>query len=222
MNYLIIYYNTPELTTALCSSLLKQDDTAKIYLFDNSDKLPFRQAELFNVEYIDNTKNQLIDFDKELSEIPNLLRETQPINSNHGSYKHARSVEWFMSNFNIDDFILLDSDILIKENPSIIKDASKLAVGHINLRFEPFMLYINLKKCKENNIHFLDKHRMVYVSSLDAKYDTGGSFYEDIYLNNLPYTNMDLSSKYIHFGEGSWKGKEFRPWLLSNKILWSI
>ena len=219
MNYLIVHYNTPELTYALCSSLLKKDKHASIIIFDNSDKKVFDKT-LFNVTYLDNTQKQLIDFDSELKNIPNLLHEVKAINSNHGSYKHARSVQWVLDNMCLDEFILLDSDILFFDSPLDMIDTTCAAVGRINNRFEPFLLYINAKMCKENGIKFLDKNKMVYVSTYDGKYDTGGSFLEEIIHKKLPYKNFNIFTKIVHFGEGSWLGKDFKTWLMKYKEMW--
>ena len=71
INFVIVHYNTPELTTCLCCSILKQHNDAKIFIFDNSDKRPFMNSELFDATYFDNTKGQIIDFDAKLKEYPN-------------------------------------------------------------------------------------------------------------------------------------------------------
>ena len=38
IKFCIVHYNTPDLTSALISSIRKQVKNAKIYIFDNSDK----------------------------------------------------------------------------------------------------------------------------------------------------------------------------------------
>ena len=63
INILIVHYNTPKLTECLIKSINKQTPDSKIFIFDNSDKLPFTYRQ-DNIEYIDNTKSQIIDFDE--------------------------------------------------------------------------------------------------------------------------------------------------------------
>ena len=221
ITFVIVHYNTPILTTCLCSSIAKFHKDYKIVLFDNSDKFPFENRELFNVTYIDNTKNQLIDFDEELSEVPNLLKETSIINSNHGSFKHTRSIQWVFDNMKLENFILLDSDILLKENCEDIIDENVCASGKLGIdRLEPFLLYINLKKCKKESVNFFDVKRMIYVSSLEPKTDTGGVFLENIKTKNLPFNIIDTNKKMIHLASASWNKVNYKKWLFDNQNLW--
>ena len=68
-NIVIIHYNTPHLTECLVRSINLFVKDAVIYIFDNSDKLPFT-ATFDNVTVIDNTKGQLINFDEWLKNYP--------------------------------------------------------------------------------------------------------------------------------------------------------
>ena len=121
-NILIIHYNTPQLTECLVKSINKFEKDTTIYIFDNSDKLPFT-AKFDNVKLLDNTKGQYIDFDKWLEKYPNKVRSHGKVN-NWGSAKHCYSVEKCMELIG-DNFILLDSDVLLKRKISnLIKDDS--------------------------------------------------------------------------------------------------
>jgi hypothetical protein len=61
----IVSYNTPELIAAAIMSLRKHGGQDwRVVVFDNSDERPFT-CKMKNVEVVDNTKGQIIDFDKE-------------------------------------------------------------------------------------------------------------------------------------------------------------
>ena len=69
----IIHFNTPELTEACILSIRKHGGRDyQVVVFDHSDERPFR-IQMPGVEVIDNTKGQLIDFDKLLSAFPQRL-----------------------------------------------------------------------------------------------------------------------------------------------------
>lgn len=56
ITFVIVHYNTPELTTCLCKSISKTHDSYNIVLFDNSDRFKFENVDMFDITYIDNTK----------------------------------------------------------------------------------------------------------------------------------------------------------------------
>ena len=63
----IVHFNTPELTEACIMSVRKHGGMDyHITVFDNSDQRPFT-ANMEGVTVIDNTKGQVIDFNKELA-----------------------------------------------------------------------------------------------------------------------------------------------------------
>ena len=68
MQIVTIHYNTPALVDVLIRSIRKFTD-CKVWVFDNSDEEPFTK-QMENVEVIDNTKGQIIDFDEFLSHYP--------------------------------------------------------------------------------------------------------------------------------------------------------
>ena len=202
-----------------------------IYIFDNSDKNPFT-AKFDNVKILDNTKGQIINFDEWLKKYPN--REKSPGRVNKwGSAKHCYSVEKGMELIN-DNFILLDSDVLLKRDISnlIINDA--VYTGEVITqpastvkRVLPFICFINTNLCKEKGIHYFDANYMhgLYVKPGSDRYDTGGGFY----MNSEKYKHVDIkcSDYLIHYGHGSWKKigvtQKYNPaeWLEANKKYWS-
>ena len=230
-NILIIHYNTPQLTECLVKSINKFEKDTTIYIFDNSDKLPFT-TKFDNVKLLDNTKGQYIDFDKWLEKYPNKGRSHGKVN-NWGSAKHCYSVEKCMELIG-DNFILLDSDVLLKRKISnLIKDDS-VYVGEIITqplssikRVLPFICFINVKLCKEKGIHYFDDNYMHGLSKSPGsdRYDTGAGFY----LNSSKYKHLSIVCEeyVVHYGHGSWGGegikKKLTPleWLNVNKKYWS-
>ena len=93
----IVHYNTPELTEAAILSLRKNGHIdCEVTIFDNSDRRPFTKP-LRDVRVLDNTKGQLIDFDKELEKYPDKNPEQAVAHGCvFGSAKHMMSVQWLM------------------------------------------------------------------------------------------------------------------------------
>lgn len=239
INFVIVHYNTPELTTCLCCSILKQHNDAKIFIFDNSDKRSFMNSELFGATYFDNTKGQIIDFDAKLKEYPNRHQKGNHGGNDFGSAKHTMSIDWLCTNLP-ENFILLDSDVLLKRPIDFINDdyvcISELIPSYNIIRIAPFISYINVKKMKECNIKFFDGKRMMGLYPDKIAYDTGASFYEDIKKLNL-HSKIDADKYIVHYGNGSWRSNKFAPigldvknrryefipfqaWLLKYKSLW--
>jgi hypothetical protein len=118
----IVHFNTPEITEAAIWSLRKHGgEDYEVFVFDNSDERPFLAAKQRGtmhgkVTVFDNTKGQIIDFEKELAKYPD--RDDRigcAKGCSYGSDKHMMSVQklWELLP---DGFVLMDSDVLIKEN----------------------------------------------------------------------------------------------------------
>ena len=109
----IVHFNTPELTEACIHSIRRHGgQDYRIVVFDNSDKRPFPKMK--GVEVFDNTKGQIFNFDQELAKYPNKDMAVGGVN-NWGSDKHMMSVQalWDLLP---EGFMLIDSDVLIKES----------------------------------------------------------------------------------------------------------
>ena len=128
-NILIIHYNTPYLTECLVRSINLFVEGATIYIFDNSNEKPFT-AKFDNVTVFDNTKGQIIDFNKWLEKYPNKNKSGGRLNK-WGSAKHCYSVEKCMELID-DGFILLDSDVLLKRDISNLIDDKVIFTGDIS------------------------------------------------------------------------------------------
>lgn len=230
-NILIIHYNTPYLTECLVRSVNRFVQDATIYIFDNSDKEPFT-AQFDNVTIIDNTKGQVIDFDKWLEKYANKNNSHGKTNQ-WGSAKHCYSVEKAMDIIG-ENFILLDSDVLIKKDISDLYDDNIIYAGEVITqpsstikRVLPFICFINVKMCKDKKVHYFNDNYMhgLYKTSLSDRYDTGAGFY--LNSSKLPSKNIKCSDYIVHYGHASWNKPGYKhgfnqnEWLSVNKKYWS-
>ena len=186
MEILTVHYNTPELMDAMIRSVRKFTDCT-IHVFDNSDIAPFRNT-YENVDVIDNTQGQIIDFDRWLEQYP----ERRPRLSNYGSPKHCKTVNTCFDLFP-NGFILMDSDVLVKKDITGLWDERYAWVGEPFLdtpkgvpvmRLLPFLCYINVPMCKEKGIKYFNWQWMWHLTATSPNkwYDTGAWFYRDCVL----------------------------------------
>ena len=229
-NVLIINYNTPYMTECLVRSINLFMDGAAIYVFDNSDKYPFSST-TENVTVFDNTKGQIIDFDKWLENYPDRGKSHGRVNA-WGSAKHCYSIEKCMDLIE-GDFIVLDSDVLLKKDISDLYDRSVIYCGEAIFqpdskiqRVLPFICYINTEMCKKNGVHYFDDNYMhgLRKTTRSDMYDTGAGFM--INAGNFPHRDIKCEDYVIHYGHGSWKKAGVSPkynmdeWLEINRRYW--
>jgi len=230
----IIHYNTPQLTAACIRSLEKHTPGTHVIVFDNSNKRPFVMTEGLtgiDIEIIDNTRGQLIDFDAWLKTFPN--REPSPGND-YGSAKHCYSVQWIMDHRKR-PFMLMDSDVLIRKDISPLFDTDYVWIGHVGnntkrrfgfevKKVDPFLCYINMPMVRAYGIRYFNGRKMWNLVSKmpESRYDTGAWFYEDCDRHHLPTKDVDVKKEYIHhLGHGSWRDKDPMAWLEKYKELWA-
>jgi len=206
-NIVIVHYNTPYLTECLVRSVNLFVKDAVIYILDNSDKDPFT-ARFDNVTILDNTKGQIIDFDKWLEKYPN--RHKSPGRTNNwASAKHCYSIERCMEILN-DNFILLDSDVLLKRDISNLYNENYVYCAEVitQPRFEvkrvlPYICFINVKFCKEHDIHFFNDEEMYGLYNKNGeRYDTGASFF--LHTENFERKEIKTDDYIVHYKAGSW------------------
>lgn len=222
MNFVIVHFNTPELTACLCKSIKKFHPSSRIFMFDNSDKIPFKYAPLLCNEYYDNTAGTLINFDAELKKY-DVDKGVYKLNK-CGSAKHCISIQWLLDNLPVDDCVLLDSDVLLtraftwKTMAPIVGEHEKFP-GQKD-RLLPFICYLNLKEIRDRKLRYFDAARMNGLSAPGAPYDTGASFLEDIIAKHVPMERIRCNSFVVHFKNGSWGTKNAKEWLVANKHCW--
>lgn len=231
-NIVIIHYNTPRLTECLVRSINLFVKDAIIYIFDNSDKEPFT-AKFDNVTVIDNTKGQIIDFDKWLENYPDRFKSLGR-RSNFASAKHCYSIEKCMELIG-KNFVLMDSDILLKKDISDFFDEECVYVGKSTFvggyyntnRVLPFICFINTEMCKENDISYFDDNYILglFKTEKGDKYDTGGFFY--LKTRDLKFKEININDYIVHYAAGSYSDMIGRrkpltqeQWIEKNRKLW--
>lgn len=230
-NIVIVHYNTPLLTECLVRSINLFVKDAVIYIFDNSDKYPFT-AYFDNVLVLDNTKGDIINFNKWLEKYPNRNRSSEHTRI-FGSAKHCYSVQKCIEIIR-ENFILLDSDVLLKRDISDLYDDDVIYAAEIETqplctikRVLPFITYINSKLCIEKGVHYFDDNYMhgLYKNAISDRYDTGSGFY--INASKFNHKELKYSDYVVHYGHGSWNKTNRKvkitanDWLEINKKYWT-
>jgi hypothetical protein len=234
----IVNYNTPELTTAAIMSLRKHGGQEwRVVVFDNSDERPFTQK-MKNVEVIDNTKGQIIDFEKELAKFANKVPECGVDGKCvFGSDKHMMSIQ-ALFDLLPDGFLLMDSDILLTRDVDFMFQNDQCVVGHIQTkdktknpygieRLVPMLCYINVPMCKACGISYWDPNRswQLHGKTKNSWYDTGASFLEDVrsHKRGAHGKRIDIRPLMVHLKSGSWRNEHnAKAWLHQNRELWVL
>ena len=235
----IVHFNTPELTEAAIRSVRKHCTTDYHFtILDNSDKRPFNRR-MRGVKVIDNTKGQIIDFEKELAKYPDKEWEMAKL-SNHGSAKHIMSVQklWELLP---DGFILMESDVLITKNFDFLWNEDFAACGKVQYfrnrrkekdRLLPWLCYMNVPKLTANGARYFDQMRCWNLQPGEDNpgnhWDTGACLLDDIRKTKPAlvcrcYPNLD--NYYLHYNGGSWRVNDLEQqlaWLNLHRELWEM
>lgn len=221
----IVNYNTTRLTQCAIRSLWKQTPGASVIVFDNSDREPFPPME--GVEVIDNTRGQVIDFAEWLKGFPSKV----PTPNGWGSAKHCRTVQWLIDKRR-NPFILMDSDVLVKQDVTALWQTDKAFVGEVKPhrsvfgvtveRVLPFLCFVNVPMIKQSGVTYFDYPHMYALTSHrpEVGYDTGCWFLEDVRRKGLPRTETSIEPYVIHLGHASWRNKNPESWLREHRWLW--
>jgi hypothetical protein len=219
---LIVNYNTRFATQCLIKSINKNVKDTYIYVFDNSDKEKF--VNIFdNVEVFDNTNGDIINFTEIIKQYhPEYTHKTDSI---FASFEHCISIQKAIELID-DNFVLIDSDVLIKNDFSHMYQEDKITVGSKQIwgdRICPVLQYINVKMCKEHNISYYNDYIIGLQEMKDKKYDTGSYFTEEIINNNLPIGKINIFNYIIHYSGGSRNLEHeisLNDWCYKYKNLW--
>ena len=227
----IIHFNTPELTMAAIGSLLKNGGGPfRVVVFDNSDQRPFEGAT--NVQVFDNTKGQIIDFDKELEKYPERDRSIGCAKGcEFGSVKHMMTVQklWELLP---QGFVLMESDILIKKNIDEFFREEYSVYGYCQKaqphnpfgigRMLPMLCWMNVPMLTREGAKYFDPTRTYGLlpggrQNRNNWYDTGAVLLEDILTKRprLKGYHRDIREFVEHYGSGSWKAND-----LSQQMAW--
>lgn len=207
-NVLIVNFNTQKLTDGCIRSLNKHTPGCNIFVFDNSDKEPFVNT-FDNVTVFDNTKGQIIDFEKWLASYPTSSKSYEATKT-RGSAKHCYTIEKCLSLIP-DGFVLLDSDVLVKKDISDLWDDRYIYCADVITqtattikRVLPYVCYINSKMCLENGVHYFDENHMhgLHKTAKGDRYDTGAGFY--LQAEKFPHREFKHEDYVIHYKGGSW------------------
>ena len=221
----IVNYNTTRLTQCAIRSLFKHSPGIGVIVFDNSDRDPLPPME--GVEIIDNTRGQLIDFNRFIAQYPGRISTA----NDWGSAKHCWTIQWLI-NKRRNPFILMDSDILIKQDISVFWQPDQAFVGEVKPHYTtykitvdrvlPFLCFINVPMIKKHGVTYYNFPKMYALTNRrpDCAYDTGCWFLEDVNAHNLPYHVMFIEPYMIHFGHASWRDKNPESWLNENRKYW--
>lgn len=238
----IIHFNTPELTEAAIMSLRKHGGRDyQVTVFDNSNLRPFTK-QMRGVTVVDNTKGQIIDFDKELSKYPERCADIGVAkNCNFGSVKHMMTVHklWELLP---DGFVLMESDILLKQSIESFFRQEYSFVGYVQRsqpynkfgigRVLPMLCWFNVPAFKAEGVNYFDPSRTYGLlpggrDNRNNWYDTGASLLEDVLSHRprLKGLHVDIRLFVEHYGSASWKNNsvlEHNVWLKYHRNLWEM
>ena len=236
----IIHYNTPMLTDAAIMSLRNHGGEGyRVVLFDNSDREPFT-AKMRGVDIIDNTRGQIINFDKELAMYPKRDRSIGCAKGcEFGSAKHMMTVQklWELIP---EGFVLMESDILIKKNIDEFFNEQYSVYGYcqkaqphnpFNIgRMLPMLCWMNVPMLTREGAKYFDPTRTYGLlpggrQNRNNWYDTGAPLLDDIISKRprLKGWHIDIREFVEHYGSGSWQNndpKAQQAWLEQHRELW--
>ena len=232
MKIITFSYNTTELTNALIDSINLFSKGNEVIVFDNSDKVKYVND---TVKVLDNTDGHIVNYANIIETHQKSKLSSYGKLNGFGSMKHSLAIQKCMDMFD-DNFIIIDSDVLLKKDITSICDENYAFVGEIwnaygefKTRVFPHLLYINNKMCKKNGINFFDIKRIVgfNAGSINDFYDTGASFLEDVISSGLPFKQIKTNDYIVHFQSGSWvnniskqTSKNYKEWLEKHKNLY--
>lgn len=161
----------------------------------------------WNILICENSTN---DITKQL-----LTKSKIPFIENAGAL-HGPSVNLLLDRCTTDYALLVDTDVIFLRNHTDIfnqfQQLSLTLMGDIvgdragkklYPRVHPWHCFINVKKCKDNNIVFFDMERQ--KKREERRYDIGSSFFEDIRSAKLSIADFKGQGTYYKHYEGmSW------------------
>ena len=219
-------------------------------VFDNSSTLtlpdgkviqarPFT-AKMDGVEVIDNTRGQVIDFDKFLAEYPDRNPSVGIYKSSvWGSAKHIVTVQklWELLP---EGFVLMESDILLKKPIDEFFREEYSFVGFVQRhqrgnpfdvpRIMPMLCWMNVPMLTREGARYFDPDRCWGLKA-DRNdrgnwMDTGACLLDEVLKKRprLKGLHVDIRLFLEHYGGGSWKQDNLNAqmaWINNNRDLWA-
>jgi len=248
----IIHFNTPELTEAGIKSLRKHGgEDYRVVVFDNSATLTLPDGKVIQarpftikmdgVEVIDNTRGQVIDFDKFLAEYPDRNPSVGIYQSSvWGSAKHIVTVQklWELLP---EGFVLMESDILLKKPIDEFFREEYSFVGFVQKhqkgnpfdvpRIMPMLCWMNVPMLTREGARYFDPDRCWGLKA-DRNdrgnwMDTGACLLDEVLKKRprLKGLHVDIRLFVEHYGGGSWKQDNLNAqmaWINSHRHLWAV
>lgn len=247
----IINFNTPQLTEACIMSIRKHGCDWPVVVFDNSREVTFPAgegmkertiacqpftADIEGVTVIDNTKGQIIDFDKALEAFSEKIDAHAAVNG-WGSDVHMMTVDKLFDLLP-GGFILVESDVLLKtdlrqlwrEEYSFCAYVQRQQRGNKfgRGRILPMLCYLNVPKFRAKGVGYFDPERswMLHKGEDNPQnwYDTGASLLEDVLAHRprLKGLHVDIRPMVEHLGGASYRAgiKAQAEWLKQHAALW--
>lgn len=227
-------YNTTELTNACIRSIMNANRYNAInmmfIILDNSDKDKFVvDLDLSDrCVILDNTAGKYINFKKIVSQFG-----SDTSFNDYANLKHCYSIQLLMNLCMTDVFVLVDSDIVLKrdfsnainmlQHSSIVGQIENENINikthdHMYKRLLPFLCIMNLKCLKQKHIYYFDSSRIWFgTSDICQHYDTGASFLEDIQLNDMSISYIDIYDYINHLGGASEYHKNAKQFINDNE-----
>lgn len=221
MTFITINVNTDNLANVLFRSIeknVKSIDYDFCIIQKESETFDLRDGIKRDIRVLTNIHKELFDEDSIVDECGGKIQERFLKNRvmGHGSMRHAIGIQWIIDNFDADEVLLFDTDVIVKKDFDFLDDRKQyITIGkRMEERFfykdwppriHPCLQYLNLDMIRKNGIKYFDGVR--FRESKHKEYmlwDTGASFLADIEAKNLPYKNIDFKKYAIHCQRASW------------------
>ena len=175
----------------------------KIIVFDNSNKIKFKLLD-FNKKY----ENNITVYDNTDKKIIKTIDSFD-----YSSYNHTLAIQFLIDNIE-EDLILFDSDVIFNKQIDFINNnyiasfqPHILGTKKYQYRAIPFLMYLNTKLIKSKNIHFFVEKDLLNKNVI---FDTGASFFEQIFNLKIPYFFIKYNNYITHIGSQSQYSKFYK------------
>ena len=211
----ICNFNTTELTNNCVESIFKNVYAMpfRVVVLDNSSQQRFTLRSSLvgrDVQVIDNTKMQVIDFKKMHSGINSSTK-------NFAAFDHTFSIQFLMNVCQTKKLVILDSDTIVVNDFDFLLDNSNIIVSDIQqswfsqndkinkkTRFIPFVQMLDIEMLRAKGISYFQLGKIQCgMSQPSQQYDTGSWLYEQAIQKNVPIKQICFAQYVKHLFSGS-------------------